>query len=265
MKTIAEVCINPNGARLNGDAVSSANIQGLYREFIGDYPKFFKMDSLCKLGFVAAELLLKDFSQEVKENAAIILFNRNGSLITDRNYQKTLGKDNYFPSPALFVYTLANIVTGEIAIRHKIYGETSFYILEKPDAEAMDAIVESALATSAPSFILTGWVDYENEENYLAELKLVQNKNKHKMEELILQLKNQIIEALNLEDMTAEDIDTNAPLFGEGLGLDSIDALELIVLMEREYGIKLSNPAEGKAIFASVATIADYVSKNRKK
>ena len=85
------------------------------------------------------------------------------------------------------------------------------------------------------------------------------------MDELISQLKQQIIDVLNLEEMTADDIDANAPLFGEGLGLDSIDALELIVLMEREYGIKLSNPAEGKAIFRSVATIADYVSKNRKK
>jgi acyl carrier protein len=65
--------------------------------------------------------------------------------------------------------------------------------------------------------------------------------------------------------MTPEDIDTEAPLFGEGLGLDSIDALELIVLLEKNYGIKLANPAEGKAIFKSVATIADYVSKNRKK
>lgn len=85
------------------------------------------------------------------------------------------------------------------------------------------------------------------------------------MDELILQLKNQIIEALNLEDMTAADIDADAQLFGEGLGLDSIDALELIVLMEREYGIKLTNPAEGKEIFKSVASMADYVSKNRKK
>lgn len=85
------------------------------------------------------------------------------------------------------------------------------------------------------------------------------------METLIEQLKNQIIDALNLEDMTTADINADAPLFGEGLGLDSIDALELIVLMEREYGIKLSNPAEGKEIFKSVATIADYVSKNRKK
>ena len=85
------------------------------------------------------------------------------------------------------------------------------------------------------------------------------------MDELISQLKQQIIDVLNLDEMTADDIDANAPLFGEGLGLDSIDALELIVLMEREYGIKLSNPAEGKEIFRSVATIADYVSKNRKK
>lgn len=85
------------------------------------------------------------------------------------------------------------------------------------------------------------------------------------MDSLILQLKNQIIEVLNLEDMTPDDIDAEAPLFGEGLGLDSIDALELIVLLEREYGIKLSNPAEGKQIFKSIASIADYVSKNRKK
>lgn len=85
------------------------------------------------------------------------------------------------------------------------------------------------------------------------------------MDELKEQLKSQIIEVLNLEELRPEDIVDDAPLFGEGLGLDSIDALELIVLMEREYGIKLSNPAEGKKIFTSVNTIADYVSKNRKK
>lgn len=91
------------------------------------------------------------------------------------------------------------------------------------------------------------------------------------MEELIRQLKEQIIEALNLEEMTPDDIDNEAALFAspseaeEGLGLDSIDALELIVLLEKNYGIRLANPAEGKAIFKNVATIADYVNKNRKK
>lgn len=85
------------------------------------------------------------------------------------------------------------------------------------------------------------------------------------MEELIKELKEEIIEALNLEEMTPEDIDENDALFGDGLGLDSIDALELIVLLDKKYGIKLANPAEGKAIFKSIDTIADYVSKNRKK
>lgn len=85
------------------------------------------------------------------------------------------------------------------------------------------------------------------------------------MDELIRELKDEIIESLNLEEMTADDIDENEPLFGEGLGLDSIDALELIVLLEKKYGIKLADPAEGKKIFTNVAAIADYVSKNRKK
>ena len=85
------------------------------------------------------------------------------------------------------------------------------------------------------------------------------------MEELELELKQEIIKVLNLEDMTPDDIETDAPLFGEGLGLDSIDVLEISVLLEKKYGIKLANPAEGKGIFKSIATIADYVSKNRKK
>ena len=85
------------------------------------------------------------------------------------------------------------------------------------------------------------------------------------MEELILELKKEIIDVLNLEEMTPDDIDADAPLFGDGLGLDSIDALEIIVLLKKKYGIKLANAAEGKAIFTSVRSIADYVSKNRKK
>jgi acyl carrier protein len=85
------------------------------------------------------------------------------------------------------------------------------------------------------------------------------------MDELIIELKEKIIEALNLEEMTPEDINEDDALFGEGLGLDSIDALELIVLLEKNYGIKLANPAEGKAIFKSIRNIAEYVSEHRKK
>lgn len=88
----------------------------------------------------------------------------------------------------------------------------------------------------------------------------------NKMEDLILELKGEIIKVLNLEDITPEDIDPKAPLFGAGgLGLDSIDALELIVLLEKCYGIRLANAAEGKKIFTNVENIAQYVTENRKK
>ena len=86
------------------------------------------------------------------------------------------------------------------------------------------------------------------------------------MDNLENEIKEKIIDALNLEEVSVEDIDASAPLFGDqGLGLDSIDALELIVLLEKNYGIRLANPAEGKAIFLFFSTIEEYVSKNRKK
>lgn len=85
------------------------------------------------------------------------------------------------------------------------------------------------------------------------------------MDNLIENLKAQLIEALNLEDLTPADIDTDAPLFGDqGLGLDSIDALEIILILERKYGVKIQNPSQGKEIFRSVRTIADYITENQK-
>ncbi len=84
------------------------------------------------------------------------------------------------------------------------------------------------------------------------------------MDALIEQLKGEIIKQLNLEDLKPADIDSDAALFGGGLGLDSIDALELIVLLEKNYGIKVSNPADGKKIFQSVRTMAEYISANKK-
>lgn len=83
------------------------------------------------------------------------------------------------------------------------------------------------------------------------------------MEDLIKELKANIIEVLNLEDMKIDEIETDAPLFGEGLGLDSIDALELIVMMEKEYGFKIDDPKKGKEIFHSVRTIAEFITKNQ--
>jgi acyl carrier protein len=84
------------------------------------------------------------------------------------------------------------------------------------------------------------------------------------MEDIKESLKQQIIDSLNLQGMKPEDIDDNAPLFGEGLGLDSIDSLELMVLMERNYGIKIEDAREGRKILASVQNMADYIQANRK-
>ena len=83
------------------------------------------------------------------------------------------------------------------------------------------------------------------------------------MEQLMTELKGLIINHLKLQGTKPEDIDNDAPLFGSGLGLDSIDALELIVLLQQEYGIKIKNAEEGKSIFQSIRTIAEFVSKNR--
>ncbi|MBI9063237.1 MAG: acyl carrier protein [Marinilabiliaceae bacterium] len=83
------------------------------------------------------------------------------------------------------------------------------------------------------------------------------------MEELKEQLKAQLIEQLNLEDITPDEIDSSEPLFGDGLGLDSIDALEIIVLLEKEYGIKLEDPKKGKDVFQSIDSLAAYITKHR--
>ncbi|HNX06232.1 MAG TPA: phosphopantetheine-binding protein [Bacteroidales bacterium] len=83
-------------------------------------------------------------------------------------------------------------------------------------------------------------------------------------QELIEKLRLEIIQQLNLEDLNPEDIDPDAALFGEGLGLDSIDALELIVLLEKNYGLKIEDPKDGKKIFASIRTMAKYILDNQK-
>ena len=86
------------------------------------------------------------------------------------------------------------------------------------------------------------------------------------MDALIAELKQKVVEALNLEELSAEEINENTPLFGaEGLGLDSIDALELIVLLDKEYGIRLADPKQGRDIFYSIQTMADYIQKHRTK
>ena len=158
----------------------NANLTDLYRTHIGDWPKFYKMDTLSKAGFVATELLLKKVgerrcdSEEFIRSRAIVLFGSTASLCADRNYQETIqDKDNYYPSPALFVYTLPNIVTGEIAIRNHWRGETSFYVLEGPDAAQMAFHLSCAFQDADTESILAGWVDSRMNDDFQVFVTLV--------------------------------------------------------------------------------------------
>ena len=172
--------VSVNGRELEHEATGNALLTELYRNHIADWPKFFKMDTLSKAGFVASELLFKEIAQkrpeadEFIQNRAIVLFGSTASLCADRNYQDTIqDKDNYYPSPALFVYTLPNIVTGEIAIRNHYRGETSFYVLEEPDAAQMAFHLSCAFQDSVTDSILAGWVDSAHNDDFQAAMTLI--------------------------------------------------------------------------------------------
>lgn len=163
---ITDKAVQVNRRRIECGQTGSAMLTELYRAHVADWPKFFKMDTLSKVGFLASELLLKECgekrfeSEEYTSTRAVVLFGTTASLCADRNYQETIqDKDNYYPSPALFVYTLPNIVTGEIAIRNHYRGETSFYVLDGYDAPTMAFHLQCAFQDSVTGSVLAGWVD----------------------------------------------------------------------------------------------------------
>lgn len=153
-------------------------LTSLYKQMIGNYPKFYKMDGLSRLGFVASEILLNAEKGETDKERAIIFFNHSSSIASDRNYKESINdKDNYFPSPSIFVYTLPNIVTGEIAIRNHLHGETSFFILPDKDERMMEEILQASCLDDQSKSFLTGWIDYEDERHFEADLKIKKMRN----------------------------------------------------------------------------------------
>ncbi len=153
-------------------------LTSLYKQMIGNYPKFYKMDGLSRLGFVASEILLHAEKGETDEERAIIFFNHSSSIASDRNYKESINdKNNYFPSPSIFVYTLPNIVTGEIAIRNHFHGETSFFILPDKDERLMEEILQASCRDAQSKSFLTGWIDYEDERHFEADLKIKKMRN----------------------------------------------------------------------------------------
>ena len=141
------------------------SLDAIYRSEVGNYPKFFKMDLLCKLGFLLTEMLVKDDPERFtpRRDRAVLMFSRNGSFLNDRNYGDTMVE---YPSPALFVYTLPNIVTGEIAIRNKYAGETSAFVMEEFNPSLFVETVEEAFQDRETLSAVVGWIDCRGEDDY---------------------------------------------------------------------------------------------------
>ena len=151
-------------------------LQELYKQHVGDYPKFHKMDPLSKLGFVTSELLLdaegkRDYVWG--EHRGVVLFGSYGSLADDRSFQQTIVGDSPFPSPSLFVYTLPNVITGEIAIRNHYYGESNCLVLPSCNPERMAEIITTCFLDTALQSLLSGWVDCMDENHFNATMFVV--------------------------------------------------------------------------------------------
>ena len=206
------VTLTPTAVTVDGHPLPDPpSLTSLYKSYVGDYPKFYKMDGLSRLGFIASELLLQaekaktgnaEYSMVngqrsmvngqrsmvngqcsmlngqrsmLNDARAIVLFNQSSSIAADKKYLETIAEDDFFPSPSIFVYTLPNIVTGEIAMRNGYNGETSFFILPERNEEMMQQIIKSTFQDKAIKSLITGWVDYYSDSDYGADLVIISN------------------------------------------------------------------------------------------
>lgn len=177
--------IKHNRVSVNGEIVFQSSSSLTLTEFLSEaykasgvsYPKFHKMDAQCKLGFLCTEFAMKEttfLTENDLSKIAIVLSNAASSLETDRVHQHSIDdKSNYFPSPAVFVYTLPNITIGELAIKHKITGENAFFVSEQLDAELLVNYTESLIKCGSEAAII-GWVEVDGA-NFEAFIFLVEN------------------------------------------------------------------------------------------
>ena len=164
--------INDSKCTLNGadfytyEESDISPVKQLYKFIALEYPKFYKMDVLSKYGFIAAEILIANNQnlKDYKDDEICLLFtNTNSSTLTDLKYQETIQKEKPSPSPSMFVYTLPNILLGEIAIRNKWYGENMFFVLEKFDTNFLTLYAETLLASKDNKACVIAWVDIRND------------------------------------------------------------------------------------------------------
>jgi hypothetical protein len=151
-----------------------------------DYPKFYKMDNLCKIALISSEYLVKETGLRGKydaESIGIIIENRSASIDSDSRHAESFkDKRNYFPSPAIFVYTLPNIAVGEICIRNGIKGENALFIFDEFDADFVFDYINILLKTKKVESCLGGWIEY-SQNGYESFLFLVEEENKLEQKE----------------------------------------------------------------------------------
>ncbi|PLX10406.1 MAG: 3-oxoacyl-ACP synthase [Marinilabiliales bacterium] len=193
---ITKYCIiKPHEVRVNGtteflDSDKSefgTFMKSIYKHYDIKYPKYFKMDNLCKVAFVASEIILKgnEHLNDIDPNkVGVILQNSHSSIDTDTKYNNTIkDKSNYFPSPAVFVYTLPNVMIGEICIRNKFQGESTCFISKQFDPEFVTYYVNELLGSGKLDACVTGWADYVDGD-YSAMMFLVEKNKENKKDSI---------------------------------------------------------------------------------
>lgn len=157
----------------NEETDFSSFSKSAYKALNIDYSKFFKMDNLSKLAFMAGDVLLKE---ETEKNVALVLSNKASSLDTDRKHQRSIvDSSNFYPSPSVFVYTLPNICMGEISIKHGLYSENAFFVFDKFNPSALKDYSDSLLMEGNAKKVLCGWADFDHGK-YDAFLYVIANK-----------------------------------------------------------------------------------------
>ncbi len=165
------VCENGKQLFHNQEDTFAAFMKNVYKSLNISYPKFYKMDDLCKLAFIASELLLQN---ETEKDIALLFSNNETSLDTDLKHQQSIqNPEDYYPSPAVFVYTLPNITIGEVSICHELKSESAFFVADKYQTEYMHKYAEYLLKTNKAQKVLCGWIHCLNGD-YKADFYLVE-------------------------------------------------------------------------------------------
>ncbi len=181
--------ITKNSVWLDNQLLFSQDDTFAYQEFFksafktlcAPYPKFYKMDSLSKLGFLVTEILLKDTDlllRYAKEDIGLVFLNSSSTIITDTEHQQSINdRSNYFPSPAVFVYTLPNIMLGEICIKNGFFGENALLITEKFDATTLHTQIKLLTESCHIQACVAGWAEI-NEHHFEAFTMLIEPDDK---------------------------------------------------------------------------------------